>query len=146
VTFDERRFNNLRDTIVRAVDIGRSHTDVFSAREGLYAEMLQYAAIDPQEVFALTFGIFAASRGDTVQAMLGGANIGRDSDTIASLNGQLCGALNGADSIPQPWMEGLKTLSGWPAFMEVVEGMVALVRTRLSDMKRQAADLEALIA
>ena len=144
VTFDDRRFDNLKDTVVRAVEVGRSYPDVFAAREGLYGEMLQYHMIDPQEVFALTFGVFAASRGDTEQAMLGGANIGRDSDTISGLNGQLCGALNGMDSIPKRWRDGLAASSGWPAFLEVIEGMTGLVRARLAQLKQQVADLDEL--
>jgi len=139
VTFDERRFGNLKDTITRAVEIGRGAADVFDAREGLYADMLQYAAIDPQEVFALTFGIFAASRGDTEQAMIGGANIGRDADTISSLNGQLCGALNGIDSVPERWVKGLEASSGAPAFLRTVEGMTRLVSKRLERMTQQVA-------
>ena len=145
-TFDQRRFNNLKDTIIRAVEIRRGSADVFAAREGLYGQMLQYHMIDPQEVFALTFGIFAASRGDTEQAMLGGANIGRDSDTIASLNGQFCGAMNGAGSIPERWMRGLAASSGWRAFVQVVDGMTALVEKRLAQLGRQVADLQALTA
>jgi len=145
-TFDERRFNNLKDTLVRAVEIGEEHADVFSVREGLYEEMLQYAPIDPQEVFALTFGVFKASRGDTEQAMLGGANIGRDADTIASLSGQLCGALNGADSIPEPWLKGLEAVSGWQDFLKIVNGMIELVERRLESMRRQAAELADLTA
>lgn len=142
ITFDERRFDNLRDTLVRAVEIGRSAPDVFAAREGLYAEMLQYAPIDPQEVFALTFGIFAASRGDTGQAMVGGANIGRDADTIASLNGQLCGALNGIDSVPARWVRGLEASSGAATFLRTVEGMTRLVMRRAERMSQQAAWLQ----
>jgi ADP-ribosylglycohydrolase len=139
ITFDERRFDNLKDTIVRAVEIGRAAPDVFAAREGLYAEMLQYAAIDPQEVFALTFGIFAASRGDTEQAMLGGANIGRDSDTISSLNGQLCGALNGIDSVPDRWVQGLYSGPGAEALLRTAEGMTEVVMARLARMRDQVA-------
>jgi len=71
------------------VEVASKYDDVFSAREGLYEKCLQYAAIDPQEVFALTFGIFKASRGDTRLAVVGGANTGRDADTLGSLNGQL---------------------------------------------------------
>ncbi len=138
-TFDERRFDNLKDTLIRAVEIGRDATDVFDAREGLYAEMLQYNAIDPQEVFALTFGIFAASRGDTEQAMLGGANIGRDSDTISSLNGQLCGALNGMDSVPERWVSGLESGDGAEAFINTAEEMTNLVRQRLVRLRDQVA-------
>lgn len=144
ITFDERRFDNLKATITRAVEIGRGSPDVFAAREPPCAEMLQYAAIDPQEVFALTFGIFAASRGDTEQAMLGGANIGRDADTISSLNGQLCGALHGMGAVPRRWVEGLERNSGAPAFLETVTGMTALVERRGEDMERRAAALKSL--
>ena len=145
ITFDERRFDNLRDTITRAAEIGTAHRgDVFAAREPLYAELLQYAAIDPQEVFALTFGIFAASGGDTEQAMLGGANIGRDADTISSLNGQLCGALNGIDSVPRRWAEGLEKAPGAGPFLKTVEGMAALAEQRLARMEQQVAWLREL--
>lgn len=144
ITFDERRFDNLKATIIRAVEIGRNCADVFAAREPLYAEMLQYAAIDPQEVFALTFGIFAASGGDTEQAMLGGANIGRDADTISSLNGQLCGALNGMGAVPRRWVEGLERSGGAPAFLDTVEGMTALIERRADDMERRAVALKSL--
>ena len=144
VTFDERRFNNLKSTLERAVEIGSRAPDVFSAREGLYEEMLQYAPIDPQEVFALAFGIFAASRGDTKQAIIGGANIGRDADTISSLNGQLCGALNGKDSIPADWRERFEASKSAPAFLDTVRQMTDLVRKRLSDMERQIRELQKL--
>lgn len=144
ITFDERRFDNLRATIIRAAEIGRGCQDVFAAREPLYAEMLQYAAIDPQEVFALTFGIFAASRGDTEQAMLGGANIGRDADTISSLNGQLCGALHGMSAVPRRWVEGLEHGPGAATFLETVRGMTGLVERRVEDMERRAAALRRL--
>lgn len=145
VNFDERRFNNLKDTLIRAVEIGARHKDVYSAREDLYAEMLQYSPIDPQEVLALTFGIFKASGGDTEQAMLGGANIGRDSDTISSLNGQICGALNGVDSIPKRWIEGLETSTGATKFIDTVTGMTELVQKRLARIKQQAAELAQMV-
>ncbi len=144
-TFDDRRFDNLKDTLTRAVEIGRSSSDVFSARAGLYEDMLQYAAIDPQEVFALTFGIFAASRGDTEQAILGGANIGRDADTISSLNGQLCGALNGIDSVPRAWADGLQASSGAEAFAKTAEGMTDLLRRRLSMLDQQVTFLREML-
>ena len=144
ITFDERKFDNLKATVVRAVEIGGAGKDVFDAREGLYAEMLQYAPIDPQEVFALTFGIFAASRGDTEQAMLGGANIGRDSDTISSLCGQLTGALNGADSIPERWMASLTGSPKAAPFLKTAQGMTELVEKKLATTEKNCADLQRL--
>lgn len=146
LTFDERKLNNLKATLARAIEIGESYPDVFSAREGLYAELLQYAAIDPQEVFALTFGIFKASRGDTEQAMLGGANIGRDADTISSLNGQLCGAMNGFDSVPKAWREGFEAQPGIEKFRATALGMTELLAKRLTTVERQAQALRELQA
>ena len=144
VTFDKRKFDNLKDTLIRAVEIGSAAKDVFDAREGLYSEMLQYAAIDPQEVLAMTFGIFAASRGDTEQAIIGGANIGRDADTISSLNGQLCGALGGVDAIPGRWLEGLTRSSSFGVFQKTVRGMTELLLKRREALKRQVAELDAM--
>lgn len=144
ITFDERKFNNLKDTITRAVEIGRSASDVFSVREPLYAELLQYAPIDPQEVFALTFGVFTASRGQTEQAIIGGANIGRDSDTISSLNGQLCGALNGVDSIPRAWIEGLEASSDAEPFIQTAKDMTEVVRKRLEKLRSIVSHLDNL--
>lgn len=144
LTFDERRFKDLKSTLIRAVEIGGAYPDVFSARQGLYAEMLQYAPIDPQEVFALTFGIFKASRGDTEQAMLGGANIGRDADTISSLNGQLCGALNGYDSVPKAWREGFESQRGIEKFRATALGMTELLVKRLEIVRRQVDALKRL--
>ena len=146
VTFDDRRLGNLHDTLARAAEIGQAAGDVFAVREALYDEMLQYAAIDPQEVFALTFGIFAASGGDTEQAMLGGANIGRDADTISSLNGQLCGALNGIESVPRRWVEGLERGAGAAGFLRTAEGMTRLVQQRLARMQQQVAWLQQMTA
>ena len=127
ITFDERDPDNLKDTLIQAVEVASKYDDVFSAREGLYEKCLQYAAIDPQEVIALTFGIFRASQGDTRMAVIGGANTGRDADTLGSLNGQLCGALNGVDSAPQEWLEGLRQCSGWEKFHETAVKMTELV-------------------
>jgi len=127
VTFDDRDPDNLKDTLIQAVEVASMYDDVFSARKGLYEKCLQYAAIDPQEVVALTFGIFKASRGDTRMAVVGGANTGRDADTLGSLNGQICGALNGVDAAPEGWMEGLMRCSGWEKFHETALKMTELL-------------------
>jgi ADP-ribosylglycohydrolase len=145
VTFDERDPDNLKDTLIQAVEVASRYPDVFGAREGLYAHCLQYDAIDPQEVFALTFGIFKASRGHTRMAVVGGANIGRDSDTIASLNGQLCGAMNGIDSAPRDWLEGLQRSTSYRSIRDAALGMTDLLvdRTRLG--RRRVEELEQML-
>ncbi|MGQ9629391.1 MAG: ADP-ribosylglycohydrolase family protein [bacterium] len=146
VTFDKRDPDNLRDTLIKAVKVASRYPDVFSAREGLYENCLQYAPIDPQEVFALAFGIFKASRGNTRMAVIGGANTGRDADTLASLNGQLCGALNGIDSAPKEWLEGLKRSRGYDRFYETAVKMTKLVAARIEATRRRVEELEQLMA
>jgi len=145
VTFDKRDPNNLKDTLIQAVEVAGRYDDVFSAREGLYEKCLQYAPIDPQEVFALTFGIFKASRGDTRMAVIGGANTGRDADTLASLNGQLCGALNGVDSAPEEWIHGLMQCPGWKEFSETALKMTELVINKNRMARQRVDEIEELL-
>jgi ADP-ribosylglycohydrolase len=145
VTFDERDPDNLKDTLIQAVEIGRKAPDVFAARAPLYESCLQYHPIDPQEVFSLTFGIFAAAKGDTRAGIVGGANIGRDADTIPSLNGQILGALNGIDSAPKEWVEGLeKTRSHEPLHRTAV-GMTELLVRRTREAQARAAEVDAML-
>ena len=78
--------------------------------------------------------------------MLGGANIGRDADTISSLNGQLCGALNGIESVPRRWVEGLERSAGAAGFLQTARGMTELVQERLARMRQQVAWLQQMTA
>lgn len=145
VTFDDRDPDNLKDTLIQAVEIASKYDDVFSAREGLYEKCLQYAAIDPQEVFALTFGIFKASKGDTKMAVMGGANTGRDADTLGSLNGQICGALNGVDSAPEEWINGLMQCSGWDKFHETAVKMTELLMEKHKEAQKRVDGIQQLL-
>jgi ADP-ribosylglycohydrolase len=145
VTFDQRHPDNLRDTLIQAVEVADRYADVFSAREGLYAECLQYRAIDPQEVLALTFGIFKASGGNTRMAVIGGANTGRDADTLGSLNGQLCGALNGIDSAPVEWLNGLKQSPHWTRFYDTALQMTRLIVEQHKKRRSQVRDIDQLL-
>jgi ADP-ribosylglycohydrolase len=145
VTFDERSPNNLKDTLIQAVEVASEYPDVFAAREGLYKHCLQYAAIDPQEVFALTFGIFKASGGNTRMAVIGGANIGRDADTISSLNGQLCGALHGIDSAPKEWIEALEQTRSYAGLRKTALEMTELLTRRTQLDNRRVTELLGLM-
>jgi ADP-ribosylglycohydrolase len=144
VTFDKREPNNLKDTLKKTVEIASKYDDVFSVRQALYENVLQWAAIDPQEVFALTFGIFKASKGDTRMAMIGGANIGRDADTISNLNGALCGTLNGVDSIPKEWVDKLERAIGGQEFVRTAGKMTELIISKTLAMEKQAQQLKIL--
>ncbi len=52
---------------------------------------------------ALAIGLFVAADGDSAGSILGGANIGGDTDTIACISGMLAGARNGYSALPEAW-------------------------------------------
>lgn len=102
-------------TLRRAVDIGHAHTDLTAAVDELYERIslfhYPWADVAP-EATALALGVFTAARGEYVPAVLGGANAGRDADTIAAMAGGLAGALHGADAVPEPWRRRINVVRG----------------------------------
>ena len=56
-----------------------------------------------QSSVAAACGLFAAANGDPALTVLGGANIGGDTDTIACIAGMLAGALRGFSALPADW-------------------------------------------
>lgn len=98
--FRKHEPDSIRENILQALEIAEKYNDVFEAREELYGKCLEYHPIDPLEVITLTLAIFKISHGDVWKCMLGGTNIGRDSDTIANIAATLSGFLKGTDSIP----------------------------------------------
>jgi ADP-ribosylglycohydrolase len=101
--------------IDRAVAIGRSAPSARGAVDELYEQLsifhYPWADVAP-EATALTFGVFAAARGEYVDAVLGGVNVGRDSDTIAAMAGAMAGALHGAQAVPERWRERINEVRG----------------------------------
>lgn len=50
------------------------------------------------------FGIIVASRGDAMQGILGGVNIGDDTDTVATMVGGILGAYQGDAAFPKEYL------------------------------------------
>jgi len=102
-------------SIRRAVAIGTTHTDLPAALDELYARIsifhYPFADVGP-EATALAMGVFAAARGDYVEAVLGGTNVGRDADTIAAMAGAMAGALHGAEAVPEQWRQRINVVRG----------------------------------
>lgn len=57
-------------------------------------------------------GIFLAWQGDPRRCVLEGANIGNDTDTIASMAGALAGALKGFKDVPKDWFRIVEEVNG----------------------------------
>ena len=144
VTYNKRAVNNLRDAVIQAVEIGRKYASPLDLRAEAYEKLLQYQALDPQETMVLTFAVFVAARGDTRLGIVGGANIGRDADTLSSLAGQLYGALNGASSVPSEWVDAFMQLRGAGSLVDLAKQMTGLVNARAKRDLRVAKDVYAL--
>lgn len=108
LTFDKRVYTSAYDYISACLDIAGKYTDVLAARQELYEKCLQYHMIDPLELWGFALAMFKIAKGDVRQAAIGGTNIGRDSDTIAGRAAMLSGALHGASTVPQEWMNLFK--------------------------------------
>ena len=53
------------------------------------------------ESIPTAIGIFVAAAGNPIRCVIAGANVGYDTDTIASMAGALSGALYGCDAVPK---------------------------------------------
>ncbi|TFD54249.1 ADP-ribosylglycohydrolase family protein [Cryobacterium sp. Hh11] len=63
------------------------------------------------EELPIALGMLVVAAGDYPEAVLGAVNYGRDSDSIATMAGAICGALNGVDNVPLEWREAVSTAS-----------------------------------
>lgn len=63
------------------------------------------------EELPIALGMLIAGAGNYSDAVLGAVNYGRDSDSIATMAGALCGALNGVENVPLEWRETISEAS-----------------------------------
>jgi ADP-ribosylglycohydrolase len=128
VTARSRPVTSLRETLLEAVHLGAKRADPLALREEAYERLVLANALagDPQEMLGLTFAVFVASQGDTRRALIGGANMGRDSDTLTGVLGLLCGAMAGINALPQEWLVGFDHLPGAEMLVRAADTLAAL--------------------
>jgi len=102
----------IRPYIEKALEVAAGFTDVYEARHFLYMRCLKAIAIDSRETVPMAFAMFKIASGDPMTAIRGGANFGRDSDTIAGMAGLLSGALTGVSSIDRGILETVCDVNG----------------------------------
>jgi len=98
--------------IREACEIARSAPSLEEAYDDLIASCICIRASIVAEAVAQAFAVFAKNGADTHAAIIGGANLGRDADTVAAMAGALAGAMNGEHSIPQPWRDRVRIVQG----------------------------------
>ena len=110
-------YDTILAEIDRALAIAAKHADARATEDGWRAMRDEFYAIyfggnhfvysmsQANEVVAKGLAIFAFCQGDARQAVLTAVNFGRDTDCLAAVAGGLAGALTGASSLEQQWID-----------------------------------------
>jgi len=95
----------VRDLIHKAIDLARRTGDYKTFRTHYHAAFRRPIACDTRETVPAVFALCYLAAGRPAEAIIYGANFGRDTDTIATMAGAICGALTGAASgLPKNWI------------------------------------------
>ena len=65
------------------------------------------------QTISAVYGILVAAKGKTMNSILGGVNIGNDTDTIASIIGAIVGTMNKFDSFPKDYITIINQANGY---------------------------------
>lgn len=104
------QYDTIEREIARALEIASKHSDAEAMREE-FAERyygggyFNYGQSQANEIVSKGLAVFALTRGDPREAIVTAVNFGRDTDCLAAVAGGLAGALSGAGSIPDEWIE-----------------------------------------
>jgi hypothetical protein len=102
-------------SIREAAAIGATAKSVWDALPLLYDRIACsyyfWCDVGPEAV-GLAFGVLAAARGKFEDAVLGGVNVGRDTDTIAAIAGAIAAARAGLGVIPEKWVRRVQLAPG----------------------------------
>jgi ADP-ribosylglycohydrolase len=126
----------MRELILAAVSLV-GEASGYEEFRGRYLERFgRRIACDSRETVPAAFALATMADGDVHRGVELAANFGRDTDTIATMTGALCGAVGGPGAIPGAWITALG-----PAAMLDAEDLAG----RLADVARaKAAEHERL--
>ena len=86
------------------------------------------------EELPVALGFVLARDGDLPAAVLDAVNYGRDSDSIATMAGAICGGLHGVGAVPAEWLTGVTTASRLD-----LDGVVSTMTEVVQDVARADA-------
>lgn len=145
-----------RDIVVKEIDaqlkatagcgdfreLRKAFDDVYSGRG------IPYAFASANEVVTKGICIFRMVQGVLKEAMLSGANLGRDIDCITAVASGISGAFSGAASIPQEWIDQTDLATKLNPYTntqrtirEHADGLYAAYRARFANMRALAEEM-----
>lgn len=120
----------VRDLIRNAIDLARRTGDYKVFRDAYHAAFRRPIACDTRETVPAVFALCYLAKGNPVDAIIYGANFGRDTDTIATMAGAICGALTGAaGGLPKNWIGRAESYSARNQH-ELAEALVRVAKRK----------------
>ena len=116
----------LQPKLLQAVECALSSRSVEEAGQKIEALIGNDGSIQPSVAAAV--GLFAAAEGDPARTILGGANIGGDTDTIACIAGMLAGAYAGFSALPQGWYATFRSANPTLDFESAAERLTVIAQ------------------
>jgi ADP-ribosylglycohydrolase len=134
----------MRDEIASTLDLVRTAGGYPAFRAAYYQRGLREHVADPRETVPVALALFELAKGDPNQAILMGANFGRDADTIATMAGGLAGAYRGVEALRAEWVAKAEAGAG-ARYSELAERFIALLATRRDEARASAEILDRLL-
>jgi hypothetical protein len=132
------RFNRLLEIATRC-------EDVFELRQPFYREFLVtfplWDSVFTLEMVPCALALCLIARGDGERAIIGATNMGRDSDTIAAIAGELMGALYGIQALPTAWVEQVLRLNPEPDLAQMAEDLCVVILERAQAQHQRTQNL-----
>jgi ADP-ribosylglycohydrolase len=135
----------MRDLISEAVGLAEEVSGYEELRERYLDRFRQRIACDSRETVPAVFALATLAGGDLRTGVEFAANFGRDTDTIASMTGALCGAVGGPDAVPDGWIETLGPSAVRDA-EELARRLAETARATVADRERRARSVPGLAA
>jgi ADP-ribosylglycohydrolase len=134
---------SMKERIAEAVALADASAGYEGFRERYVERFQQRIACDSRETVPAAFALAMLAGGDLRRGVEYAANLGRDTDTIASMTGALCGAIGGPDVIPEAWIASLGPTA--IAEAEDLAGRLAdLARAKVAERERLARTVPGL--
>jgi ADP-ribosylglycohydrolase len=127
----------MRELIQDAVGEAKAASGYEEFRERYLQRFRRPIACDSRETVPAAFALMTLAEGDLRRGVELAANFGRDTDTIATMTGALCGAIGGPDTIPEAWLAALGPQAVLDA-QGLAERLAELARVKVADRERLA--------
>jgi ADP-ribosylglycohydrolase len=109
-----------------------------------YERHLRQIISDSRETVPAVIAIFQMAGGDPRQAILWGANFGRDADTIGTMVGGLVGALHGSSGLPGEWVAKVEANAAVD-HRDTASRLAEIVRQRAADARTVCDVVQGLV-